>query len=162
MNPQNQPIKAVEELADEIHILYMEASDNECTCGSNPEGHCDYCSDWEKARKEALKLIGESVSAAQAEIEHLRKFNNLADTIQTKDLKDRLKAAQSKADFLTEYAAELQEYFDSKYANIGDELRAILNPPAKKIKFVSPEEAARMGYEEVTGKKLPTPPAKKK
>lgn len=40
--------KAWEETED-IQRMYDDASDAECRCGIDPEGHCPHCSKWEKA-----------------------------------------------------------------------------------------------------------------
>lgn len=38
-------------LALEVDEAFDVASRNECTCGSDPEGSCSFCSKWEKAEK---------------------------------------------------------------------------------------------------------------
>jgi hypothetical protein len=37
--------------SEDIQSLYADASDSECRCGIDPEGHCPHCSAWEKADK---------------------------------------------------------------------------------------------------------------
>jgi hypothetical protein len=43
--------KQVVSLALEVDDAFDVASHRECTCGSNPEGVCGFCSAWERADK---------------------------------------------------------------------------------------------------------------
>ena len=49
------------DVALEIDGLYETASNEPCSCGSDPEGHCRHCSAWAAARHQAEKLIREAL-----------------------------------------------------------------------------------------------------
>jgi hypothetical protein len=43
--------------ANEIEALYSSAAENDCTCYSNPEGPCEFCSAWERAVSRSAEII---------------------------------------------------------------------------------------------------------
>ena len=52
-------IETFREKVEEAVNLYDVASQARCTCGENPEGHCDFCSKWAKADRFMDKLANE-------------------------------------------------------------------------------------------------------
>lgn len=51
------------EMANEIEDLYSLASENDCTCYSNPDGPCEFCSSWQRAARKSLEIIANSMKA---------------------------------------------------------------------------------------------------
>jgi hypothetical protein len=53
--------KALISLALEIDDCFDKASHEKCTCGSDPEGACGFCSKWERGERkmEAFKALVE-------------------------------------------------------------------------------------------------------
>jgi hypothetical protein len=51
-----------DDLAMEIEGLFAAATDNPCTCGSDPEGWCRYCAAWDAAHKKTAQLLREAAA----------------------------------------------------------------------------------------------------
>lgn len=49
--------ESIDGLLRELESIFEAPWGFKCTCGSDPEGHCDFCSEYEKARIKAKKLI---------------------------------------------------------------------------------------------------------
>lgn len=53
-----------DDLALAIEGFFSEATNNRCTCGSDPEAWCHYCAAWAEAHKKTAQLLREALEAA--------------------------------------------------------------------------------------------------
>lgn len=55
--PSKKLSSSIDDTLRQLEEIFDAPWTEKCTCGSDPEGHCDFCSAYEKARKKARVVL---------------------------------------------------------------------------------------------------------